>query len=101
MREHCCTGYSPPSRPGSAVVGAERAGRCCEAAGGAADVAPWMQRSEVASQMLTQFDSSCSCPSCLSCSPCVGTLLETEELESGQGEVINVTLIKLLNACFN
>ena len=97
MRERCCTGYSPLSRPGSAVAGAERAGRCCEAADGAADVAPWMQRNEVAGQMLT---SSCSCPGYLSCSPCVGTLLETEELESGQGEVINVTLSKLLNVCF-
>ncbi len=78
---------SPLWRLGSALVGAERAGRCCTSAGRAADVAPWKQRSEVAGQLETSW----SCPGCLTC---VGIQLETEGLQrTGR----KVTLIKRRN----
>lgn len=68
---------SPLLRPGCVGAVVMRAGRCCKSAGRAADVGPWMQRSEVAGQLETL----CSCPGCLTCFPCVGTLLETEGLQ--------------------
>lgn len=93
--------HSPPLRPGCVAADAKRAGRCCKAAGRAADVGPWMQRSKVAGQMRTQLETSCFCLGCLICFPCAGILLEIEGLQGTRRDVMLLKCIKLLNVWFH